>query len=145
MDLAVQTGLRRGDLLNLTRDNLTPVGLLVKRTSKTGKGLLFEYTDELREVLAASKALRPQVPGHYLIRNKQGRKFTADGFASNWQKLMRKAMKHGVERFAFKDIRAKSASDSETLTQASERLGHSSTAITKKTYFRKPLRVKPLK
>lgn len=144
MDLALLTGLRKGDLLNLTRDNLTEAGLLVQ-TSKTGKGLLFEYTPALEEVLAASKKLRPQVPGHYLIRNKQGSQYTPDGFSTNWQKLMLKAKDAGIERFTFHDIRSKSASDSASLGEASERLGHSSTALTKKAYYRKAMPVKPLR
>lgn len=144
MDLALLTGLRKGDLIKLTRDNLTDDGLLVQ-TSKTSKGLLFQYTPALKGVLAASKKLRPQIPGYYVIRNMQGKQFTSDGFSSNWQRLIRKAAKQGVERFTFHDIRRKSASDSASLTEASERLGHSSTALTKKTYYVKPMPVKPLK
>ena len=144
MELALLTGLRKGDLLNLTRDNLTNDGLLVQ-TSKTGKGLLFTYTPALEEVLAASKKLQPQVPGYYLVRNIQGKQYTSDGFGSNWQRLMRKATKQGIARFTFHDIRSKSASDSTSLTEASERLGHSSTTLTKKTYYVKPMPVKPLR
>lgn len=144
MDLALLTALRKGDLLKLTRDNLTDDGLLVQ-TSKTGKGLLFSYSPALKRVLAESKKLRPQVPGLHLIRNMRGKQFTSSGFSSNWQRLMRKATKKGVERFTFHDIRSKSASDSASLTEASERLGHSSTALTKKTYYVKPMPVKPLK
>jgi hypothetical protein len=40
MDLALLIGLRRGDILNLTRDTLTDECLLVK-TGKTNKALLF--------------------------------------------------------------------------------------------------------
>lgn len=144
MGLALLTGLRRGDLLSLTRGDLTDDGILVK-TSKTGKALLIQYSPALNEVLAESRKLRPQVPGKYLVRNKQGKQFTGDGFASNWQRLMTKVTKAGIERFTFHDIRAKNASDSASLTEASERLGHSSTALTKKTYYRKAMRVKPLK
>lgn len=144
MDLALLTGLRRGDILRLTRENLNAAGILVK-TGKTGKSLLIQYSPALEAVLAESRKLKPQVPGKFLIRNKQGRQFTADGFASNWQRLMRKAVKAGIERFTFHDIRAKNASDSASLTEASERLGHSSTALTRKTYYRKAMQVKPLR
>ncbi len=158
MDLALLTGLRRGDLLSLTRDNLTEDGILVQ-TSKTGKSLLIQYTPALEEVLASSKKLKPQVPGRYLLRNMQGKPYTSNGFSANWQRLMTKAVKSGIERFSFHDIRSKSgierfsfhdirsksASDSDSLQEASERLGHSSTSLTKRTYYRKALPVKPLR
>ncbi len=144
MDLALLTGLRRGDLLNLTRDSLTDDGLLVK-SQKTSKALLFEYTEELDEALGRAKKLRPQLPGRYLIRTREGKQYTGSGFAANWQRLMRKAQKNGIEKFTFHDIRAKSASDSTSLREASERLGHSSMAITDRVYMRTARKVKPLK
>ena len=144
MNLALLTGLRQGDLLALTRDHLTKGGLLVK-SQKTGKALLFDYTEELLEVLNTAKKLPPQLPGYYLIRNRGGKQYTASGFKANWQRLMRKAQKNGIEKFTFHDIRAKSASDSASLQEASERLGHTSMAITDRVYMRVPHRVKPLK
>jgi integrase len=53
--------------------------------------------------------------------------------------------KKGVKKFTFHDIRAKSASDSASLQEASARLGHTSAAITDRVYMRVPYRVKPLK
>ncbi len=49
-----------------------------------------------------------------------------------------------TERFQERDLRAKTASDSDTLEEASARLGHASTAITQRVYRRKPVRVRPL-
>jgi len=63
-----------------------------------------------------------------------------------WQRTMVKAMQQGLEeRFHCHDIRAKSATDGENLKARSERLGHSSPAITKRIYMRKPTRVNPLR
>lgn len=42
------------------------------------------------------------------------------------------------------DLRAKVASDSDTLEKASERMSHSSTEITKRVYRRKAAKVQPL-
>ena len=144
MDFALLTGLRRGDILSLTRANLTDEGLFVQ-TSKTGKGLLFEYSDALRSAIKCSRALKPQVPGFYVVRTRTGGGYTPSGFSANWQRLMAKAVGKGVRHFTFNDIRAKSASDSASLQEASERLGHSSSAITKRVYYRKPMKVKPVK
>jgi hypothetical protein len=52
--------------------------------------------------------------------------------------------KKAIERFQFKDLRAKSSSDDD-LQSATARLGHADTAITKKHYRRLPERVKPLR
>ena len=49
-----------------------------------------------------------------------------------------------TDRFEERDLRAKVASDSDSLIEASERLGHADTAITQRVYRRKPVRVQPL-
>ena len=49
-----------------------------------------------------------------------------------------------VDRFQERDFRAKVASESGSVAEASERLGHSSMGITKKVYIRKPVPIKPL-
>lgn len=144
MDLAILTGLRRGDILDLTRESLTEAGILV-RTSKTGRGLLIEWSDELREVVSRIKGLRPHIRRH-LIANRRGKRYTATGFGTNWQKTVDRAMqRNGLrQRFTFHDLRAKSASDDD-LHAASARLGHADTATTVRFYRRAPSRVKPLR
>lgn len=157
MDLALLTGLRRGDILALTRENLRKDGLFVKpsktsrrseRRKKNGKAksLLFEYTPELKHVLQGALAMPPQVgPGNFILRTRNGTGYTARGFSAIWQRLMAKAVTQGVERFTFKDIRAKNASDSESLQEASDRLGHASIETTKRHYKRNETKVRPLR
>ena len=118
MDLAVLTGLRRGDILSLTRDHLTDEGILIQ-TSKTGKALLLEWSDELRAVVDRAKRLPPQVRKP-IIATRMGKPYTGQGFAAIWQRLMAKAVRHGIERYQFRDLRAKSASD-DTLEAATLR------------------------
>jgi len=144
MDLAVLTGLRRGDLLGLTRDHLTDEGILI-RTSKTGTPLLIEWSDELRSVVNRAKRIKPQVR-LTLICSRQGKPYSGQGFAAIWQRLIRKALEKKVisERFRFHDLRAKSASD-DTLDAATARLGHMDAKLTERVYRRKPRRVKPLR
>jgi integrase len=60
MDLALLTGLRPGDLLRLTRANLTDDGIEVA-TSKTGKRLLIEWSEALRSTVKRALAQIPQV------------------------------------------------------------------------------------
>ncbi|MEE9136410.1 MAG: tyrosine-type recombinase/integrase, partial [Gammaproteobacteria bacterium] len=141
MDLAVLTGLRRGDVLSLTRDNLTDEGIFI-HTSKTKKDMLIEWSDELRDVIKRALKLPPQVRKP-IICTRKGKAYTRDGFYAIWQRLMTKAVEKGVERFQFRDLRAKSASD-DTLEAATQRLGHADPRITENVYRRRPRRVRPL-
>lgn len=146
MDLAVLTGLRPGDLLGLTRENLTDDGIEIA-TSKTGKALLIEWSPALRTAVKRAQKLPPQVR-QPLICNKQGKAYTVDGLNTIFYRAMGKALEDPenplTERFQFRDLRAKSASD-DTAEAASKRLGHASPAITEKVYRRKAERVKPLR
>lgn len=142
MDLALLTGLRRGDLLALTRDSLTDEGILVA-TAKTGKSLLIQWTPVLVSVIDRAKGLPPHVR-RFIIATRHGKAYTSAGFNANWQRLMRRCDKAGVDRFQFKDLRAKSASDDDAQA-ATERLGHTSWHTTQKFYRRAPAKVWPLR
>jgi len=48
------------------------------------------------------------------------------------------------DRFQERDLRAKVASDSDTLQEASQRFGHADSTVTQRVYRRKPVRVRPL-
>jgi len=152
MDLALLTGQRRGDLLSLTRTQLNDEGIAFKQ-SKTGAGVLIEWTDELRRVVDRAKALKPQIPGDYLLRKRNGRPYTARGFSTIWQRLMSKATKPGkdgappvlTERLTFHDLRAKCASDIKGLENAATLLGHATAQTTKAVYRRRMPRATPLR
>jgi integrase len=151
MDLALLTGLRRGDLLMLTRADCTDEGISVtpsKTLRSSGKKIVVEWSPELIAVVERAKKLKPVFRQH-LIATRQGKPFTGagDGFGSIFRRAVKRAMdaKLIAEPFAFNDIRSKSASDTKNLQEASERLGHTNTAVTLKHYIRKPRRVKPLR
>lgn len=144
MDLALLTGLRRGDLLALRWDQVTDVGIEV-HTSKTGAGLLFEVTQELDAVLTQAKKLVPQVPRTHVLRTRGGKPYSVAGFSAIWQRLMAKHIAAGGQRFTFHDIRRKSASDSMSVKEAQERLGHADEATTQRFYMARPVRVRPLR
>lgn len=149
MDLAMLTGLRRGDILRLERKHITDEGILIqpgKTARSTGKSILFEWSPALRSVVQKSLALEPQVRQH-IVCNRKGKAFTKNGFDSVWQRLMAKATKgdNAIEHFQFRDLRRKSATDEPDEKTAQERLGHSSPEITAKVYRVRPKRVKPLR
>jgi integrase len=144
MDLALLTGLRRGDLLSLTWKQVSE-GFVVN-TSKTGAGLEFGTSIELEAVLARAKKLKPQLPRVYVLRTRAGRRYTGAGFSAIWQRLQTKyEEKHGGRRFTFHDIRRKNASDSGSVKEAQERLGHADEATTRRFYIAKPVKVRPLR
>jgi integrase len=58
---------------------------------------------------------------------------------------MRRHKKAGGVRFTFHDIRGKSATDSASLNDAYERLGHTSIAMTRRVYDRGTRKVTPLR
>ena len=87
-----------------------------------------------------------------LFATRQGKPYIdalgrCNAFDSLWQRFMDKVMNttRVTERFQERDLRAKVASESNSLVEASERLGHADTAITQRVYRRKPVRVQPLK
>ena len=142
MDLALLTGLRRGDILRLKRDNLTDTGIEI-RTGKTGARLLFEWTPELQQVVKDAQKLKPQFR-QWIVCNRKGQPFTKNGFDSVWNRLMAKAEKK-IDRFQFRDLRAKNASDEPELAVAQARLGHTSAEITERVYVRTAKKVRPLR
>lgn len=139
MDLALLTALRQGDLLRLERRNLTDDGIEVQ-TSKSGRALVIEWSQELREVVASALREPPQVR-RFLICRRDGKPMTSSGFQSIWQRLMVRAE---VARFTFHDLRAKSLSDEPDLQEASERAAHADARVTDRVYRRRPRRVKAL-
>ncbi|HEX5764978.1 MAG TPA: hypothetical protein VFY27_05370, partial [Woeseiaceae bacterium] len=69
----------------------------------------------------------------------------ANGFQSIWGRFMTRVLKETdlEQRFAERDIRAKTASDADSLQRAQEILGHADAGITKRVYVRKPQLVCP--
>jgi integrase len=148
MDLALLTGMSRGDILGLTRAQCKEDGIHYTRQKtirRAPRKIIVTWTPELEAVIARAKKLRPEFR-HYIVATRSGKQFSPSGFSTLWQRTMVEATKNGLEeRFHFHDIRAKSATETEDLMEASERLGHSSPEITKRVYRRKATRVKPLR
>ena len=146
MDLAVLTGLRPGDLLSLTRANITDDGIRIF-TRKTGRDLIIAWSDELRQVVQQALSLQPRFR-QPLICTRQGKAYSVDGFTSIWRRKIKNALTDPENRleeaFQFRDLRAKSASD-DTSEAATARLGHTNAAITERVYRRKPTMVRPLR
>jgi integrase len=144
MDLALLTGQRQGDLLKMKWKDVTPEGWTM-RQGKTGKRLMITMSPALQEVLERARAFLPHLPREYVLRNRKGKPYTENGFRAIWQAAMRRYEKKGGERFTFHDLRGKSATDSASLQDAYERLGHTNIAMTRGVYDRGVRKVTPLK
>ena len=148
------TGLRRGDLLRLTMGDLQDDGIHVtpRKTEKSsGKRIIIDWSSELRAAVDAAKAVRPAL-SPYLFCTRKGECHvkadgTANGWDSAWQRFMDRLLADTKieERFTEHDIRAKCASDAETLEHARALLAHADSRTTDRHYRRKPERVKPLR
>ena len=131
MKFALITGLRQGDLLSLSLQNITDDGLLVE-TGKTGKRLLFDWTSDLRSVIDEARALPRNVLSIYLSPNRSGQQYTSSGFRANWHRLMKKAMDESklATWFTFHDLRAKAGSYGED----DKLLGHDDPKMLNRVY-----------
>lgn len=146
--LKLLTGLRRGDMLRLRIVDCREDGIHVT-TSKTGKRIVYEWTPERRAAVEAAKAARPVDISPFLFCNSRGECYlnektgTASGFNSMWQNFMTRVLKETkvTERFTEHDLRAKCASDAESLEKARALLAHVDTKMTLRVYRRKPERV----
>jgi integrase len=142
IDLAIMMGQRRGDLLKLRFSDVRPDGVYI-RQGKTEAELLMSMSPNLQALLDEAKAMTPQIPREYVLRRDDGQPFTKTGFSSNWQRLMRKHVAAGGERFTFHDLRAVSANAAETIEEAQARLGHSSSQTTQRFYRTGVTKAKP--
>jgi len=142
MDLALLTGLRRGDLISLPLSAIQEDGLDVG-TSKTGRRLIILWTPRLRAAVSAAQDYNPgKIRAMRVLVNTHGRPWTGGGFDAAWQRLQRKCIDKKVlkEKFQFRDIRSKAT---EHAPDATELLGHTSPAVTNRHYLRHPKRVAP--
>ena len=107
-----------------------------------GRKMMFQCTDDLRDVVKRAQQLPTDVASIYLITQSNGQHYSESAFRAKWGRLMKRAIKDSVltETFEFRDIRPKSASDSED----NQLLGHLDARTLQKHYKRKPLKVKPL-
>jgi len=150
------TGMRRGDLLRLQESHLKEDGIHVlphKTANTTGKAIIYEWSRELSEAVAMAKAVRQVTSSSWLFCNKFGDGYLneetgdANGWDSMWQRFMARVIEETkvTEHFTEHDLRAKCASDAETLEHARALLSHADASTTDRIYRRKAARVKPLR
>lgn len=153
MDIASQTGARRGMILDIRVGDIEPDHLVIrvsKKKTRTGFEVVrYALTPDLRAVLNEALALRQSVPGRpapesdYLFVTRNGLPYTGESFKRLW-KTMRDKVGLVSWSFTFHDIRAKAASDSDSDEAAQKLLVHADARITRRVYRRKSATVQPL-
>lgn len=141
MDLAYLTGQRPADVLKLNRSDIRDAALWFTQ-NKTGKKLRIEITGELKTALDRILSRQHRITSIALIQNDDGSRLSYAALRSRFDKARTLA---GVS-FQFRDIRAKAATDTDSLAHAQKLLGHKTRAMTEKyTRDRKGDKVSPLK
>ncbi|MGD8615830.1 MAG: hypothetical protein PVI91_09230 [Gammaproteobacteria bacterium] len=136
------TGLRRGDILRIKRSSIKDDGIAVllnKTRNSTGKRLIIQWDTEgdMRGLVDEILRMPPRRIGDApLFVTRQGKPYInshgqCNAFDSLWQQFMDKVMETTKisERFQERDLRAKVASESDSLVEASERLGHAAPCV----------------
>lgn len=154
MRLKLMTGMARGDLLRLQEAQLRSDGIHVQRhktAAKTGKRTIYEWTPELVTAVEMAKSVRPAASS-FLFCNRRGSSYVDEetggthGWDSMWQRFMDRVLAETKvqARFTEHDLRAKCASDAQSLEHARALLAHADARTTDAIYRRKPERVRPL-
>jgi integrase len=136
---------RRIDLLRLRITDCDPKDGVRIANTKTGKRQVFEWSPALTAAIEEAKAARPVHISPWLFCNGKGECYVnpltdeAPGWKSMWARFKKKA---GVT-FTDHDLRAKVASDADSLERARSLLAHADQRTTDAIYRRKPERVKP--
>jgi integrase len=148
--IAYLTGKAQGQILRLTRNQLTDEGIEFGKR-KGGARVLVEWSDKLRVAVDESLAMPAAVATMFVVHTQEGGPYTSDGFKKGWQLLMGKWVAGGLwadgtqrlpgERFTFHDLRGKAITTlKEQGRNASELTGHRSEAVIAKVYDRRRIR-----
>lgn len=144
IELGYLTAQRQKDLLEWKWADVAN-GYMGVEQSKGGARRDIRISERLEAALARAKKMLPELPREYILRKRNGKPYSGDGFRAIWQRKMRKFVEAGGERFTFHDIRAKAISDAKSLQAAFDLSGHSSIDLTRGTYDRGIRRVEPTK
>lgn len=127
--LALDTGLRQGDLLALTWSAFD--GERINwQTSKRGRRVSILLSEDVRAMLASARYEDSHIGSTHILTNSRGRPWTSSGFHSSWGKACEKA---GIEGLHFHDLRGtavtRAAFDGATPHQLASRFGWSLKAV----------------
>jgi integrase len=142
MDLAYLTGQRPADLLKLNRSDIRD-GTLWFTQNKTGKKLRINIVGELETLIERILSRKHHIMGgDAMLQDGSGQRLTYGALRTRFDK----ARKAAEVDFQFRDIRAKTATDTDDLARSQQLLGHKTRAMTEHyTRNRRGEKVEPLK
>lgn len=127
MDIALLTGQRPADVLKIRRVDIRDGALFVAQ-NKTGARRAIEITGELAQVIKRIDTRPRQRLSDFLIQDDGGRPLSMLAMRSRFDKARKAA---GVS-FQFRDIRAKTATDTGDLGHSQRLLGHKNREMTER-------------
>lgn len=141
MDIALLTGQRPADVLKIMRADIRDGALLITQ-NKTKAKRAIDIVGELATVIERINGRQRKRQSAFLIQDDDGRPLTMLALRGRFAKARKAA---GI-RFQFRDIRAKTASDTGDLGHSQKLLGHKNRDMTEH-YGRERIgqRVKPLR
>ena len=146
--LKLSIGARQSQIIDLRWQawngrELTIAGSKKGRTVRYHGAALEAALDGCAKAFHGASLAAPPAPHLPIIATRDGRRYAngAHSFMKKWQTFMRRHLAAGGTHFVEHDLRAKVASDSESLELAQQRLGHQTSQITQSVYRRKPVRV----
>ena len=128
LEFAYITGLRQGDILKVSLEDIKKEGVFIQ-INKTKNKILIEWTDNLLSLVDKAKKIALSLNSTCLFPNQSGKEYTSCGFRAVWRKIMNKGIEEKMiqEHFRFHDIRRKTATDIEKIAgreNARKLLGH---------------------
>jgi integrase len=142
MALAYTVGQRKMDVARIRETDFGAKGLFVKQ-GKTGTELMLAWTPGLRAVKAYALSVRGEKVKpiqKWLVCNRVGGHYTDRTIRREWTRVQDELEKLGGERFQFRDIRPRSATDHADGTH----LGHKDPRVLERYYRLGPRVVQPL-
>lgn len=154
MDYESITGWRISDILGLTRAQLTADGVK-HRHQKRGKRQLWEWTPELRRIVADAASLpgATPFPASPVFPGRRGKQTTYRVFDDQWQALKRRTnaalaecdIKLSIEDLHFHDLRSKAHDDAEESGIEGHTFLGNTAGVALRHYRRREQKVRPLR
>ena len=136
--LKIWTGRRKGELLSLTRSDVSEDGLRFVDNKNRDNVFTLAWEPEVRRLIRELQQLNQGIGNVYLFHTRDGQPYikpdgTTSGFDSIWQRYRNKAFSEGIisVRFTEHDMRKVRASEL-SAEQAQELLQHTNAAMTRR-------------
>lgn len=112
MEISYLCGARQGDVLALTRTQLSESGVYIQQ-GKTGKKQIKEWSSRLRDAIDLGISQPSKIESMFVIHTSGGMRYTSSGFKAIWKRVVTSAFEQKLitEKFTFHDLKRKAISD----------------------------------